>query len=200
MMLLSLLAWGQNPVPEFDISSIIVAEDDTVATVEQHTDASYEQQKCWFYLTKKGWCNAQNDERNYTIAVFNNKDAQFLYNKIYTYMSRQSPSPNKDISTVPNSMVSMRMTLPKCLLGIDGSTVDVDLTFSIEVKNGKVRFNYPIINRMWLNTDFGVMRLRDGAFLEVCGKSSTFELNKIINSIIKGCFNSINNQNEEDDW
>lgn len=123
-----------------------------------------------------------------------------MYNKIYTYLSRQFSSPNKDISTVPNSMVSMRMTIPKCILGPDGRTVDVDLTFSVEVKDGKVRFNYPIINRMWLNSEFGVMRLRDDAFLDVCEKSSTYELNKIINSIIEGCFNSINNQNREDDW
>lgn len=182
MMLFPMLAWAQNSIPQDSISYEIPF------SFEAH-----------FRINENGFTNAQNPSRDFTVLLFPNKSANDLYNKVYTLFASKFSSPKDNISPVPNSLISIRAIATKSILS-KGNFCDVEFTFSIEVKDGKVRFNYPIINQIWILSDFGRLKCNERAFKNMCREDSTIYLQDYFNSLIDEIADAINEKGIDNDW
>lgn len=168
-----------------------------------------------FVLSKDGFASASGE--NYIIKEVPNKSAIELYNSALTYIMKSFKNPNQVASKIEGSLITVHGYFKNAIpcakwLGIDYA--DVDMNITMQFKDGKIRFDAPVINKI-----ISYQKLHDGqptTYLlyggsgEYFGEGSLFDknnkvknkmavpaLNDLISNFISGVIESANNK---DNW
>ena len=164
-----------------------------------------------FFLTPSGF--TVDDGKDYYVLTTPEKNQQELFDAVYAWAGRSFVSPQDVISSTPNAS---QITINGIVIGLTKMPkraikvpVDVNFTWIIQFKEGRIRFNAPIINSMEADgripqslhlvrpsaiTD-GIFK-RDGALVDEFSKN---QLEQFFNGVIKEIEDSIQNR-VEDDW
>lgn len=193
MLILPSLASAQS----FVLDDFIIEEtDDQIMPIKNHDELVYE---TIFNIGDKGFTNRQDPNRNFTVYEVNGKSSKDLYDATYSFIARKFKSPKDNISTNPYSFLSINTIVPDAIHK-GGYNGDLELTFSVEFKDGKIRFNYPNIGQIWVKTELGALMLKSDAFIGLCADKKTYMsgLYFFIDSLIKGIIESCESINESD--
>ena len=164
-----------------------------------------------FFLTPSGF--TFDNGKDYYVITAPEKNQQELFDAVYAWAGRSFVSPQDVISSTPNAsqitingVITGLTKMPKRVIKVP---VDVNFTWCIQFKEGKIRINVPIINRMEADgkipqslhlvrssamTD-GIYK-RDGTLVDEYSKN---KLEQFFNVVLKEIEDSIQN-NVEDEW
>lgn len=167
-------------------------------------------------LTPDGLVNTENEEQGFIILPFEGKTQQELYSACYAMLSAMYVSP-KDVLSVAegNSItingVSTYAIYRKKTMTSTIPTYDINYTITIFFKDGKIRINNPIINRMYTSDSYDEQFFVSGVSLlgksngvfnakgELKHEKTKISIEDFFNSYINKIKESIE-KNETTDW
>jgi len=132
-----------------------------------------------FKATKDGVVTE--DGQPYYIAVINGKTAQELYNSANSYVMNNFKNPNIVTSKQENAMLNIHGVFGdayvcKKFLGI-ATYPNVDMNIIMYFKDGKVRFDPPVINSMYIGGGQNEVKFSGGVRVLGSGDLNMFKKN-----------------------
>ena len=111
-----------------------------------------------FELTHKGFVDAQNKEKDFVVVPFEGKTQQEIFNLALEAIGKSFVSPNDRYSKVEYSQINLNGIYPNATtINRMGLKLNFDMHYNVifEFKDGKMRINGPIINKIVRDAPFG---------------------------------------------
>lgn len=111
-----------------------------------------------FELTHVGFVDAKNKNNSYVVVPFEGKTQQEIFNLVLEAIGKSFVSPNDRYSKVEYSQINLNGIYPNAtLINRMGMKLTFDMYFNVifEFKDGKMRINGPIINKIVRDAPFG---------------------------------------------
>lgn len=163
-----------------------------------------------FSLTNKGFVNTTDTSKDHLIIELPAHSKNDLYKKSLIYFSGLYVSPKDVLSTVENESITINGVEKngiKMKVNWLNPSWDVNYTFNVQFKDGKIKFNQPVINKMTTTTG-DIFRTAtvfyQGTGKEIFNKKGELKieegkvaLEEYINNFINLYLKSLN---KKDDW
>jgi hypothetical protein len=111
-----------------------------------------------FELTNQGFVDVHNKENNYVIVPFEGKSQQEIFNLALEAIGKSFVSPDDRFSKVEYSQINLNGIYPNAtVINRMGLKLNFNMHYNIifQFKDGKMRINGPIINKIVRDVPFG---------------------------------------------
>lgn len=134
-----------------------------------------------FKATETGLVSAS-DNKDYYVVEVQNKSASELYNSVNSFVVSSFKNPDAVANRIEGEMINIHGSYPnafsvKKALGLS-SPVNLDMNLIVRFKDGRIRFDSPTINRMYIP---GTLNAKDmdyvfsGGMGKFVGETSLFD-------------------------
>lgn len=152
----SIFATAQEPKPSFSITDMHVAGINPQRANTQKTSTEVEEtkepnnDKCNFGFTKAVFISNQNSENDYVVFEVPDMSASELKASVFTTLSSMFKSPKDVITNISDNMIQLEGYGERVYSsGTEYGRKDVAFSIVIQFKDGKVRYNKPVINQIY---------------------------------------------------
>lgn len=97
-----------------------------------------------FLVTSNGFSNTQNNKRNFIVYEFTGLKASDMKSSIISKLTTMFKSPKDAIHTISDNIISVE-GYSSNVFRYNGYSCDILFNLTIEFKDGKIRYNYPVI-------------------------------------------------------
>lgn len=120
-----------------------------------------------FIVTDYGFSNKQNPERSFIVFNFPGKEKSTLMSSIYSKLTSMFNSPSDVIKKIGDNIISVE-GYSSNLFNYNGYSCDILYTLIIEFKDGKIKYNHPVINKIYVDTRImGKMNLESSKTFDI---------------------------------
>lgn len=151
-----------------------------------------------FIITSYGFSNTQDPNRSFIVFQFAGRKAVDLKSSIISKLTTMFSSPKDVINNISDNIVSID-GYAKNVFYYKGYRCDIQFNMTIEFKDGKIRYNNPIIKQIYVDSDIiGMLRIdKSKTFLTITeAKGESFVAN-FFNTIVSDLNNAAK---KSDDW
>ena len=147
-----LVAIAQNRLPAFEPRELKVSE---MKKSSNSTKVNTPQ----FTISKNQFSNTQDISKPFIVFEFEGLKANAMKGAILSKLSEMYKSPKDVIANISDNIISIE-GYDKRVFKYNSYYCDIQFILTIEFKDGKVRYNNPIIKQMFVDTEIlGIRRL-----------------------------------------
>lgn len=118
------------------------------------TDVEQSNSKCRFYLNQRGFVSAQNPDNDYVVYEISGMSASEIKTAAMTTISSMYKSPKDVVNNLSDNMIQLEGYMSRVYYSVmnngDRYPVDIAFSFTVQFKDGKVRFNAPSFKQIYI--------------------------------------------------
>lgn len=118
------------------------------------TDVEQSNSKCRFYFNQRGFVSAQNPDNDYVVYEISGMSASEIKTAAMTTISSMYKSPKDVVNNLSDNMIQLEGYMSRVYYSVmnngDRYPVDIAFSFTVQFKDGKVRFNAPSFKQIYI--------------------------------------------------
>ena len=132
---------------------------ETYKSTRTHRVIQNEQRNPKFEITVNGFTNTQNPNRPFIVYEIGEMKAEEMKAAVLSKLSTMFKSPQDVINTIGNNIISIEGYTTHTFRDT-GYLCDMLFNMTIEFKDGRIRYNYPTIKRLYIDSQaIGMLRI-----------------------------------------
>lgn len=151
-----------------------------------------------FIITPNGFSNTQNPQRPFIVFELNGYNAEEIKSLTMSKLATMFNSPKDALNTISDNIISIKGYATK-VFKEDKYDCDILFNLTIEFKDGKIRYNYPNIEEVLIDSGFmGMFHIDKSKIFNVLSKSTNKnKVENYFNSLILELNKAVT---ESDNW